>query len=244
MTRFAVDVRRQDVDCADDVPVKHATASRAAIDASAGLLPLPTRGACLGGVVLILQHDLDPDMLGLVRDVLAQPPLRPTRHFLVRSVSQVDAIGHVPHVADDDFACTPGHCMIDHGTRDFVQDVLFAAFLLGLETVHAFLDALPVGRPTLLPIPQRSEFRPAFVPVLLTSPERPAGEHQGLLGVRYDGRVDLAHVNRQHPVARCDGRNKTIFEHHVPGVLVGLLVEDKPRFQDPTASARLSVSTL
>ncbi len=170
MTRFAVDMRRQDVDCADDVPVKHATASRASIDASAGLLPLPTRGACLGRVVLILQHDLDPDMLGLVRDVLAQPPMRPARHLLVRSVSQVDAIGHVPHVTDDDFACTPGHCMIDHGARDFVQDVLFAAFLLGLEAVHAFLDALPVGRPALLPIPQRSEFRPALVPVLLTGP--------------------------------------------------------------------------
>ena len=69
MTRFAVDVRRQDVDCADDVPVKHATASRASIDASAGLLPLPTHGACLGRVALILQHDIDPDTLGLVRDL-------------------------------------------------------------------------------------------------------------------------------------------------------------------------------
>ena len=85
MTRFAMQVRRQDIDCADDVPMKYATARRAPVDASAGLFPLPTHGACLGRVVLILQHDLDPDMLGLVRDVLAQPPMRPARHFLVRS---------------------------------------------------------------------------------------------------------------------------------------------------------------
>ena len=234
MTRFAVDVRRQDVDCADDVPVKHATASRASIDASAGLFSLPTHGACLGRVVLILQHDLDPDMLGLVRDVLAQPPMRPARYLLVRSVSQVDAIGHVPHVADDDPFGLALYCMIDHGARDFVQDVPFPAFLLGLEAVHPFLDALTVVRPALLPIPQRSEFRPALVPVLLTSPERSAGEHQGLLGVRYDGRVDFAHVYRQHPVSRCDWLHQTVFEHHVPSVLVGLLVEHKPGFQDPT----------
>ena len=118
MTRFAMQVRRQDVDCADDVPMKYATARRAPVDASAGLFPLPTHGACLGRVAFILQHYLDPDMLGLVRDILAQPPVRPARDLLVRSVAQVDTICDVPHVANDDFACTPGHCMIDHGARD------------------------------------------------------------------------------------------------------------------------------
>ena len=123
MTRFAMQVRRQDIDCAYDVPVEHATASRALVDASAGLFPLPTHGACLGRVVLILQHDFDPDMLGLVRDVLAQPPMRPARHFLIGSMTQGHAVGYVPHVADDDLACTPGHRMIDHGAADLVQDV-------------------------------------------------------------------------------------------------------------------------
>ena len=93
--RFAVDVRRQDIDCAYDVPVEHATASRASIDASAGLFSLPTHGACLGRVVLILQRDLDPDMLGLVRDVLARPPMRPPRHFLIGSITQGHAVGYV-----------------------------------------------------------------------------------------------------------------------------------------------------
>ena len=32
--------------------------------------------------------------------------------------------------------------MIDHGVADLVQDVPFQAFLLGLEAVHALLDAL------------------------------------------------------------------------------------------------------
>ena len=117
MTRFAMQVRRQDVDCADDVPMKYATARRAPVDASAGLFPLPTHGACLGRVVLILQHDLDPDMLGLVRDVLAQPPMRPAGHLLVRTVTQGHSIGHVSYVADDDLARTPGHRMIDHGAE-------------------------------------------------------------------------------------------------------------------------------
>ena len=81
MTGLAMQVRRQDVDCADDVPMKHATAGHACVDASAGLFPLPTHGACLGCVALILQHNLDPDMLGFVRDVLAQPPMRPPDTF-------------------------------------------------------------------------------------------------------------------------------------------------------------------
>ena len=108
MTRFAMQVRRQDIDCAYDVPVEHATASRALVDASAGLFPLPTHGACLGRVVFILQHDIDPDMLGLVRDVLAQPPMRPARHFLIGSMTQGHAVGYVPHVADDDLAVHEG----------------------------------------------------------------------------------------------------------------------------------------
>ena len=85
-------VRRQNVDCADDVPVEYATASPALVDAAAGLFPLPTHGACLGCIVLILQHDLDPDTLGFVRDVLAESPMRPARHLLVGSVAQVDTI--------------------------------------------------------------------------------------------------------------------------------------------------------
>ena len=37
--------------------------------------------------------------------------------------------------------------MIDHGAADLVQDVPLPAFLLGLEAVHPFLDALTVVQP-------------------------------------------------------------------------------------------------
>ena len=106
--------------------------------------------------MLILQHDLDPDMLGLVRDVLAQPPVRPARHFLIGSMTQGHAVGYVPHVADDDLACTPGHRIIGHKTAaHLVQDVPLPAFLLGLEAVHPFLDALTVVRPRFLRLGRR-----------------------------------------------------------------------------------------
>ncbi len=238
MTRFAVDVRRQDVDCADNVPVEHATASRASIDASAGLLPLPTHGACLGRVVLILQHDLDPDMLGLVRDVLAQPPMRPARHLLVRSVSQVDAIGHVPHVANDDLACTPGHCMIDHGPTTLCRMSLSRRSCWALKRFIRFWMRFRLFDPRFFRSRKEASSDRRLLPYCLQALQRPAGEHQGLLGVRYDGRVDFAHVDRQHPVSRCGWRDQTVFEHHVPGVLVGLLVEHKPGFQNPTGTPK------
>ncbi len=39
-----------------------------------GFFLCPHAGMSGGRVVLILEHNLDSDMLGLVRDVLAQPP--------------------------------------------------------------------------------------------------------------------------------------------------------------------------
>ena len=122
-------VCRQDINGAHDVSMTYATASRAPVDASAGLFSLPTHGACLTRVAFILQHYFDPDMLGLVRDILAQPPVRPARDLLVRSVAQVDTICDVPHVADDDLARSSGHSLIDNGARDLVKDVPLTAFL-------------------------------------------------------------------------------------------------------------------
>ena len=81
--------------------------------------------------------------------------------------------------------------MIDHSTTDLVQDVPLPAFLLGLEAVHPFLDALTVVRPAFPSIPQGGKLRSALVAVLLTSPERPAGEYQGC-SVSHDGLMDIA----------------------------------------------------
>ena len=179
-----------------------------------------------------LQHDIDPDMLGLVRDVLAQPPMRPARHFLIDLMTQGHAVGYVPHVADDDLACTPRHRMIDHGAADLVQDVRSRRSCWALKRLICCWMRLRLFDPLLSSRKEANSDR-RLLPYCLQALSARQESTRACSVSAMTARL-IRPCRPPAPGRQGRWRHKAIFEHHVPSVLVGLLVEHKPGFQNST----------
>jgi hypothetical protein len=134
-SRLTMFEKRKDVDLPHDIAMRLKPAGRAAVDAPPRFVSRSALwiGAGLAAVVLVLEDDHDPFRLGLVLHQLANLAVIPTADLLVRLFGEVDAIGHIAHIADDDGIGFPLDGDLDNSAADLVFHIAHDALVLGLH---------------------------------------------------------------------------------------------------------------
>jgi len=92
----------------------------AGIDSTVWFVPAAALWTGLAGVVLVLQHQPYPFGLSLVLDIGTDFAMIPLADFLVALAPKVDAIRHIPDIAENDSPCLALDSYLDDGTADFV----------------------------------------------------------------------------------------------------------------------------
>jgi hypothetical protein len=232
MVWFPGVVLTQEVGTADPITLRSKTASRTDMASSPGFVALQAGRARLRGVSLVYECAGDACRLRFVGERGALASIRPEANLLLALGVEVLAIGHVPHVANDEQRHGTLFGTRDYGTADRMLHVSGAALLFGEKPRLPPLQPSPGSRTLVLAVlfgPYRTR---AHGGVLRVGPECPAANKHRLLSIRNGGRVYLAQINGRSVRDRDRGRYQPVFYHQMPGVMSRRPVPHQPRLQE------------
>jgi hypothetical protein len=208
------------------------TTLSAGIDPAAWFMPMPTVGAGLTGVVLILQHYMYSFGLSFVHDIGADVAMAPSADFLVVVPPMVDAIRDIPHIADDDGACLVFNSPIDNEATDFVFHIAEDTHMFGFHTRPGMEQALVSPRAACSATDDMRERGESFVVSLeLMSPfsTRDDGSYGCIANNRW---VHLSQIDTDDVGSWGGFGLSPVLNNHMPGIVTCFLVVDQAHFED------------
>jgi hypothetical protein len=216
MAHFAFEIERQDISSAHRVPVRTQTADRTDVNPSPRFVLVLASWAGARRIRLILQLDLDPKLLHLVREIRPHLAVRPLADLLLALAVQPLAIAHVTHIAEG--GCSRlalAHPLGSH-TADLVLDVSLLPPRLGQQLVLCALQSPPGAAALHLGCLLVLDLGQLLVAPLLDGSQLSRGDDERFFPVGESKRVDLARIDRDNPVARRILWLLAILDRHVP----------------------------